>query len=284
MTNENNAQPAVGDVVRSVLPYLLAKKSKLAGTVSIQETDSGLKFAIYTPPDYDSSLDNFPILYHLHGAGMFWSWVHKELHWIAAAHEQAVQHGQTRPMVIVSPYDASKFSMWADSMDESNKMASALHDDLIPYVEQNYKIIGDRASRFIQGFSMGGFGAASHAFRHQDLFAAVVVWDGAMHNWATITATRPSIVTNQFADSETAFNKWSPWAAAEQADLSLTPIIIVSGLMVDFAERYTAFLEGLGAQVTLYREDCLHDMKCLEATRGQAAFAFFGEMMARQYA
>lgn len=284
MTNENNAQPATGDIVRSVSPYLFARKSKLAGRVSVQETDSGQKFAIYTPHGYAASANNFPILYHLHGAGMFWSWVHKELHWIAAAHEQAVNRGKTRPMVIVSPYDASKFSMWADSVDGSNNMASAIHSDLIPYVEQNYKIIGERASRFIQGFSMGGFGAASHAFRHQDLFAAVVIWDGAMHNWATITATRPSIVTNQFGDSEAAFSKWSPWPAAEQADLSRTPVMIVSGLMVDFADRYTAFLQELGAQVTRYRDDCMHEMKCLAETRGQAAFAFFGEMMTRQYA
>ncbi len=199
---------------------------------------------------------------------MLWSWVYKELYWIAAAHEQAVNAGKTKPMVIVSPYDASKFSMWADSAKGSNDMASTIHNDLIPYVEQNYKIIGDRASRFIQGFSMGGFGAASHAFRYQNLFAAVIIWDGAMHDWATISATRPSITTNQFADSESQFNKWSPWTAAEQADLSRTPVLVISGLMVDFADRYTEFLQGLDANVTRYSEDCKHEMKCLAAKRG----------------
>jgi hypothetical protein len=125
---------------------------------------------------------------------------------------------------------------------------------------------------------MGGFGAATHAFKYQDLFGAVAIWDGALHNWDTMTATRPKIATNQFANSEEVFNKWSPWVSAEDADLSRTPIMIISGLMVDFADQYTDFLQGLGAQVTRYSEDCMHEMKCLSSKRGQSAFEFFEEM------
>ncbi len=277
--NKNNAQPRLPDIAQSMIPYLFAGKSKITGNISVQETDAGQKFAIYTPPKYTSTRNNYPIFYHLHGAGMLWPWVHKELYWIAAAHEQAVNNGKTKPMVIVSPYDASKFSMWTDSADGSNKMASAIQHDLIPYVEKNYNIIEERASRFIQGFSMGGFGAATHAFKYQDLFAAVVIWDGAMHDWATISATRKSIAKKQFSNAESEFNKWSPWVAAKQADMSRTPVMIVSGLLVDFADRYTAFLEELGAQVTRYREDCRHEMKCLESKRGQEAFEFLGKMI-----
>ncbi len=275
MTNSTSAQPAPRDLIRSMMPYLFGRKTKVEGTVAIQETNNGQKFSIYTPAGYESSSGPFPILYHLHGAGMFWSWVHKELYWIATAHEASVRTGKSTPMVIVSAYDPSKFSMWADSADGSNNIASAIHNDLIPYVEQNYKIKRERTSRFIQGFSMGGFGATTHAFQHQDLFGAVAIWDGAMHDWETITATRANIVTNQFSNSEDAFNKWSPWVSAENADLSRTPVMIVSGLMVDFADRYTEFLQGLGAQVTRYSEDCKHEMKCLSSRRGQSIFEFF---------
>ena len=278
MTNANIVQPAPRDIVRSMKPYLLARKSRLEGIIAVQETNKGQKFAVYTPVGYTSSSEPFPILYHLHGAGMFWSWVHKELYWIAAAHEASVRSGKSRPMVIVSAHDPSKFSMWADSADGSNNVASALHDDLIPYVEENYKIRRERSARFIQGFSMGGFGAATHAFKYQGVFGAVAIWDGALHNWDTMTATRPQIATNQFANSEAAFNQWSPWATAEQADLSRTPIMIVSGLMVDFADRYTSFLQSIGAQVTRYSEDCKHEMKCLSSKRGHSVFEFFEEM------
>ena len=94
--------------------------------------------------------------------------------------------------------------------------------------------------------------------------------------------SKKSIAENQFANSEVEFNKWSPWNAAEQADLSRTPVMIVSGLLVDFADRYTAFLEGLpGGQVTRrYTEDCRHEMKGLASARGEDAFEFFGKMLA----
>ena len=112
MTNENNVQPKLGDIVRSMVPYLFSGKPGIDGAVAVEQTSSGQKFAIYTPPGYGSDRTSFPVLYHLHGAGMLWSWVQKELHWIAAAHEQSVKHDKTKPLVIVSPYDASKFSMW----------------------------------------------------------------------------------------------------------------------------------------------------------------------------
>lgn len=275
MTTATRVQPAPPDMLRSMKPYLMAGKSKIEGKITVQETNTGQKFSIYTPVGHENSTEAYPVLYHLHGAGMFWSWVHKELYWIAAAHEASVRAGKSRQMVIVSAYDPSKFSMWADSVDGSNNVASALHQDLMPYVEQNYKIKAERNSRFIQGFSMGGFGAATHAFKYQDMFGAVAIWDGALHDWNTISATRPKITANQFANSEDAFNTWSPWTSAKKADLSKTPVVIVSGLMVDFADGYTAFLQSLGAQVTRYTEDCMHEMKCLSANRGQSVFEFF---------
>jgi hypothetical protein len=125
MTNTNMVQPAPPDIVRSMLPYLISRKSKVEGTIAVQKTNNGQKFAIYTPVGYSSSSEMFPILYHLHGAGMLWSWVHKELYWIAAAHEASVRSGKSKPMVIVSAYDPSKFSMWADSADGSNNVASS---------------------------------------------------------------------------------------------------------------------------------------------------------------
>ena len=63
MSNENNAQPAPKDIIRSMMPYLFAGKTTIEGTISVQETDAGFKFAIYTPPGYHASVDDYPILY-----------------------------------------------------------------------------------------------------------------------------------------------------------------------------------------------------------------------------
>ncbi|MCP4224678.1 MAG: hypothetical protein GY773_15170, partial [Actinomycetia bacterium] len=190
---------------------------------------------------------------------------------------KAVQAGTIKPAIIVAAYDPTHFSMWTDSADGTSNQASAVIHELLPYVESTYHVQPERRSRFLQGFSMGGFGAATLGLKHQDLFGAITIWDGALHNWDTLNRGRPKIATNQFSNDEQHFDDWSPWTWAERADLTRTPILIISGLMVDFADRYTRHLTQLGANLTRKSADCFHDLRCLERTYGQRAFQFLAK-------
>lgn len=283
MTNATSKEtaelaPSVWQGLRSAAPYLQRTKEAVRGTISAGETPGGNQFVAYLPPAYGgvAEVGDYPVLYHLHGAGVRWSWVQKDIHWIAAAHERAVADGVVEPMIIVGAYDPTHFSMWADSLDGTTKMASAVLDDLLPHIEATFRVRGDRASRFLQGFSMGGFGAAHLGLRHQDVFAAVIIWDGAMHDWRTINEGRAKIAERQFGRSEAYFEQWSPWAAAEQADLARTPVLIVAGLMEDYNRRFRDHLAALGGRVTFESVGCLHDVRCLLRTHGRDAFAFLG--------
>jgi dienelactone hydrolase len=147
--------------------------------------------------------------------------------------------------------------------------------ELLPMVEAKYGASTDRKRRFVQGFSMGGFGASMMAFKHHDQFAAAVVWDGAMHDWETLSENRASIASDQFNNDERIFDEWSPWALAANASADKPPMLIVSGMMLDFADRYTAHLRELGLNVTRHATDCGHDLRCLAEVHGKSAFAFF---------
>ncbi len=264
--------PSLWQGLRSARSYLSRPKPDLGGTISNTATTNGQQFVVYLPPGHGAERKDFPVLYHLHGAGMKRSWVNKDITWIATEHEKAVAMGFGEPMIIVGAYDPSRFSMWSDSASGENDRATAVLTDLIPHVEAVYQARTDRSSRFIQGFSMGGFGAASIGLRNQDLFAAIVIWDGAMHDWNTLNQGRSRIATNQFADDKTEFDKWSPWIAAESADLTRTTVLIVAGLMEDYNQRFRNHLNQLGAKVSYASVDCLHDMRCLQQTYGQQAF------------
>ncbi|MCP4223192.1 MAG: prolyl oligopeptidase family serine peptidase [Actinomycetia bacterium] len=266
--------------IRSARPYFTRPRTDLQGTVTTETTSTGQKFVVYLPPDHGTPDRDHAVLYHLHGAGVRWPWVAKDIHWLAAEHEQAAQRGIIEPMIIVGAYDPSRFSMWSDSTDGSNNRATAVLSDLIPHVETSYHPRTDRASRYIQGFSMGGFGAATLGLKHQDLFAAIIIWDGALHDWRTLNQGRSKIAANQFNDDEHSFQQWSPWTMAEQADLARTPILVVAGLMEDYAQRYTDHLTRLGTDVTLASVDCLHDLRCLAQTHGQQAFEFLANTRA----
>jgi len=52
--------------------------------------------------------------------------------------------------------------------------------DLIPYIDRHYRTIADRAGRLIEGFSMGGYGAAHLGFKYPELFGTIVANSGAV--------------------------------------------------------------------------------------------------------
>ncbi len=275
--------PSLWQGIRSAHPYFTRPRTDLRGTVTTAQTSSGQRYVAYLPPDHGTTDDRQAVLYHLHGAGIRWPWVAKDIHWIAAEHEQAVRREAVQPMVIIGAYDPSRFSMWSNGAEGSNDRATAVLDDLIPHVETAHRTRTDRASRYIQGFSMGGFGAATLGLKHQDKFAAITIWDGALHNWQTLNQGRGNIATNQFNNDETHFEEWSPWTAAERADLTQTPILVVAGLMEHYAKRYATHLTNLDADVTFASVDCLHDLRCLMRTHGQPAFDFLGRVGTTQH-
>jgi pimeloyl-ACP methyl ester carboxylesterase len=52
-------------------------------------------------------------------------------------------------------------------------MESVVLDDLIPFVDANFRTIARRSGRILDGFSMGGAGAGRLGFRRPDLFAGI---------------------------------------------------------------------------------------------------------------
>ncbi len=189
----------------------------------------------------------------------------------------AVEAGTIDSMIIVAPHDETGWSMWADSHDGSTDIASQIRTELIPTVDAGYRTWPVPECRVIQGFSMGGFGAATLLYKFPELFGAGIVWDGAMHDWATLKSNRPDIATNHFGGSETHFNSWSPWATPTRPIGAEQPVMVVRGALNDFYNRYTNHLIDIGHAPTLVESPCGHDMSCLVADVGDQAMAFLAQ-------
>ena len=264
-------RPTLWQGVRSALPYLSGPSEPRHGQI-VASSLAGLRFWVYLPDAAETTA--LPVLYHLHGAGMFWSWVRKDVLWLAREQEQAVAAGLGSPQVIIAPYDATKFSMWADHGDGRHHLERQVTRDLPRHVEATYNVLRGRENTHIQGFSMGGFGAATIGLKHQEQYGTITIFDGAMHDWETLRAGRPGIAKKQFLGDAQVFAKWSPWEWANRADLSRTPIFIAEGLMATYNRTYRDHLRSLGADVTYVITPCLHDLRGLLRTVGQRAFAF----------
>jgi len=135
-----------------------------------------VSYLIYLPPGYEQEQKRYPVIYWLHGMGanqrggamMFVPHV-----------EAAIKEGALPPCIVVLVNGMVR-SFYCDSSDGQCPMESVIIKDLIPHVDQSYRTVATRAGRIIEGYSMGGFGAAHLGFKYPELFGTIVINAGAL--------------------------------------------------------------------------------------------------------
>jgi enterochelin esterase-like enzyme len=129
------------------------------------------KYAIYLPPDYESSKRSYPVLYLLHGGGddqTGWVQFGEVLH-IA---DKAINEGNATPMIIVMPdANAVRRGYFNDPKNEW-RYEDFFFEEFMPFVEKTYRIKGEKRYRAVAGLSMGGGGSFMYALHHPELFSS----------------------------------------------------------------------------------------------------------------
>lgn len=126
-------------------------------------------FSIYLPPDYESSMREYPVLYLLHGAGDdHTGWV--QFGEILHITDKAIKEGKATPMIIVMP-DANTGQRGYFNRDDW-RYEDFFFEELMPYVEKAYRIKSEKRYRAVSGLSMGGGGAFMYALHKPELFSS----------------------------------------------------------------------------------------------------------------
>ncbi len=152
---------------------LTAQTGKVADNLSMPSKILKMerKYAIYFPPDYESSNRSYPVLYLLHGATddqTGWVQFGEVLH-IA---DKTINSGEATPMIIVMP-DANTGRMgYVNDIKGEWLYEDFFFQEFIPYIEKTYRIKADKHYRAIAGLSMGGEGSFVYALHHPELFCA----------------------------------------------------------------------------------------------------------------
>tara|TARA_R110002020_G_scaffold22944_5_gene77028 strand:- start:9897 stop:10724 length:828 start_codon:yes stop_codon:yes gene_type:complete len=129
------------------------------------------KFAVYLPPDYDTSNRSYPVLYLLHGAGDDQTgWV--QFGEVLRITDNAIKEGKATPMIIVMPDANTGNRGYFNSINGDWRYEDFFFQELMPYVEKKYRIKGEKRYRAIAGLSMGGGGTFMYALRHPELFSS----------------------------------------------------------------------------------------------------------------
>lgn len=139
------------------------------------------KYAIYLPPGYETSNRKYPVLYLLHGAGDDQSgWVQfgEVLH-IA---DKAINEGKATPMIIVMPDANTGRRGYFNDLKGEFRYEDFFFEELIPYIEKQYKVRTEKRYRAVAGLSMGGGGSFLYALHRPELFAAACPLSAALRN------------------------------------------------------------------------------------------------------
>ena len=86
------------------------------------------------------------------------------------------------PAIVVMPEAGGGgfYTDWSNGGAGGQPKWETFHiEQLLPWIDHNFRTIADRANRAIAGLSMGGIGSLSYASRHPDLFGSAAAFSGA---------------------------------------------------------------------------------------------------------
>ena len=147
---------------------------------------------VYTPAEYEKGKKRYPVLYLQHGMGegeTSWALQGKMQHIM----DNAIAKGEAVPMIVVMESGDIKqpFGGGNNSAGRSEYGASfypVLLNDLIPYIDQNFRTKSDRENRAMAGLSWGGHQTFDVVLNNLDKFAWMGTFSGAIFGLDVKTA------------------------------------------------------------------------------------------------
>lgn len=146
---------------------------------------------VYTPPGYDSGKDSYPVLYLLHGGGG------DEDAWTSLGRanlilDNLIAAGKSKPMIVVM----TNGNAWQTSTlrnipgqpvptretqaQYQGKFEKSLVEDVIPYIEKNFRVKADKDHRALAGLSMGGGHTITASINYPGTFGYIGVFSSGI--------------------------------------------------------------------------------------------------------
>ncbi len=147
----------------------VAEAIEQVDTIKVKSEKMGktIKNVVIVPAQYyDDELqdEQYPVVYLLHGySGCYSDWIKQKPELEDAASEYSI--------IIVCP--DGEASWYLDSpVNPKSQYETYVANELVTYIDNNYRTIPEANMRAITGLSMGGHGALWLGFRHPDIFGA----------------------------------------------------------------------------------------------------------------
>ncbi|MBN1805401.1 MAG: esterase family protein [Sedimentisphaerales bacterium] len=134
---------------------------------------------IYTPAGYESGKGKYPIFYLLHGAfdcDDSWTTVGRA----GFILDNLIAAKKAEPMVVIMPAGHTGSFNFGQPLPNANPFIEDFVNDIMPYVENHYRVYTDRKNRAVAGLSMGGGHTLTLLVNHMDRFGYVGVFSSGV--------------------------------------------------------------------------------------------------------
>jgi enterochelin esterase-like enzyme len=147
-----------------------------------KSTNTSRRAFVYTPPSYDKDkTKKYPVLYLQHG------WGEDETAWSNQGRanlimDNLIASGKIKPFIIVMTYGMTNdVKMGGMKNFKIEPFQTVLVDELIPYVDGNFRTIADQPNRAMGGLSMGGMETKTITLARPDVFSHYALLSGGTY-------------------------------------------------------------------------------------------------------
>ena len=245
---------------------------------------AAVSYHLYTPAAYGRDAGRrFPVVYWLHGSGGGLPGIPA----LAKHLDAAIEAGKTPPCLVVF-VNGLEMGMYVDWSNGAAPVESMIIKDLVPHIDATYRTIPTREGRLLDGFSMGGYGAARLGFKYPEMFRAVsIMGAGPMQESLTKTPRASKVQSEEllarvYGGSQERFLEVSPRTLAKMNADAITKGSLVRMVVGDRDETYAnnvAFHEHLESLKIPHEWRVLrgvgHDPMAVILELGDAHWAFY---------
>jgi enterochelin esterase-like enzyme len=155
-----------------------------------KSTDTSRRAFVYTPPGYDKDpTRRYPVLYLQHG------WGEDETAWSNQGHanlimDNLIAEGKIKPFLIVMTYGMTNdVRIGGLGNFKIDPFQTVLVDELIPYIDTNFRTLSDQPNRAMAGLSMGGMETRWITLANLEKFSHIGLFSGGSISMDDVNTT-----------------------------------------------------------------------------------------------
>lgn len=158
---------------------------------------------VYTPAEYNKNTKKkYPVLYLQHG------WGEDETAWSNQGHanlimDNLIAEGKCEPFIIVMTYGMTNEARHGTigSFNPKN-FETVLVDELIPYIDSNFRTIPNKKNRAMAGLSMGGMETKNITLARPEVFDYYGLFSGGTYSPSDLKDVKPRLIFTSCGSKE----------------------------------------------------------------------------------